>query len=405
MDAVTRPADGAMQGRKAAPRYRFVDFAARAQPGFRNHLVTVDEVAALVERYAAYECYASVFRFSADVLVYAAEEEHGAGRSSLAGYDGRVWAPFLPIDIDAHPPDRLGDALELARRVHDLLVGRWQVPDAAVHAYFSGAKGFHLLLDTRALGRVIPSRDLHRAFTRVRLELLQMLPDSARPLFDLALGDKLRLLRLANTRHAGSGLFKIPLSADELQHGPVAEILALARAPRPLSGLAAAGLEPLASVAPVPALVERFERARSALRRERGPHPYRFAVPPARVEDALCAARRTLWSGDVGPGNRNNVAIRLASAFRLAGYAKPHTRDLMAQWIRRQTRPLAAAEIEAIVHSAYAHPYPYAFGCGDAVIRSVCPYAGRRDDCLDDRRGRSWSPRRPPESAWTPARP
>lgn len=38
-------------GRTTRPtRYRYVDFAARAQPGFRNHLVRVDEVPGLVER-------------------------------------------------------------------------------------------------------------------------------------------------------------------------------------------------------------------------------------------------------------------------------------------------------------------------------------------------------------------
>jgi hypothetical protein len=43
--------------------FRWVDFAARAQPGFRNHVVTVDEVPALVARFGAEECYASIFRF------------------------------------------------------------------------------------------------------------------------------------------------------------------------------------------------------------------------------------------------------------------------------------------------------------------------------------------------------
>ena len=36
-------------------RYRYVDFAAAAQPGFRNHIVTLEEVATLVDRYGATE--------------------------------------------------------------------------------------------------------------------------------------------------------------------------------------------------------------------------------------------------------------------------------------------------------------------------------------------------------------
>jgi hypothetical protein len=388
-----RPAATAGPRRARSTRYRYVDFAARAQPGFRNHVVTVDEVAPLIERWGADECYASIFRFSADILLYLAEHRV-AGRPSIAGYDGPIWAPFLPLDIDAHPPaSGLTDALALARRTYALLVDRWRVAPAAVHVYFSGAKGFHILLDTRAAGRVVAARNLHRIFVRVRLAILEQLPAAARPLFDLVIGDKVRLLRLPNTRHAGSGLFKVALSAEELRVSPADAILALARAPRPLTRVAAAGLEPLEPVAAAPALVERFERARRALRRERGAHPYGLGTPPSDVHSALCAARLAMWNADLAPGNRNNAVIRLASAFRLAGYAHAQTLDLLHGWSARQSHPLPAEEIERVVRSAYARAYPYTYGCHDQVIRSYCPYAGHLQDCSDFRTGHPRSER------------
>jgi hypothetical protein len=365
--------------------FRWVDFAARAQPGFRNHVVTVDEVPELVARYGAEECYASIFRFSADVLAWLAEHRVN-GRPSIAGYDGRLWAPFLPLDLDAHPPGAdLGDALGLARSVYDLLVRRWLAPPEAVHAYFSGAKGFHLLVDTRVFGRVAPAADLHRVFTHLRLAVLRELPDRARLLFDLAIGDAVRLLRLPNTRHAASGLFKVPLTPDELLHLGGREIAALARAPRPLTRITAAGLEPLEEVGPVPALVEHFQRARRRLRHARGPHPYRMGPPPERAEEALCAARLAMWRGDLAPGTRNNAAIRLASAFRVAGFTQAETLDLLRGWAARQSRPLPEPEVASVVASAYARPYPYAYGCHDEVIRGFCPYADRLFDCADYR--------------------
>jgi hypothetical protein len=371
--------------RPRTTRYRYVDFAARAQPGFRNHVVTVDEVPALVAHWGAEECYASIFRFSADILLYLAEHRV-EGRPSIAGYDGAVWAPFLPLDIDAHPPrSTLGDALALARRTHGVLVERWKVPAAALHIYFSGAKGFHLLVDTRAGGRVVPAANLHRVFVRVRLALLEELPAAARRLFDLVIGDKVRLLRLPNTRHAESRLFKVALTAAELHGCSPDEIRHLARAPRPLPRVSAGGLEPLEEVAVAPGLAERFDRARRALRRERGAHPYRFGVPRAAAEAALCAARLAMWRADLAPGNRNNVAIRLASAFRLAGYAQAQTLELLRGWAARQTQALPDQEIESVVHSGYVRPYAYSYGCHDEVIRSFCPYAGHLADCSDYR--------------------
>lgn len=366
-------------------RYRYVDFAAQTQRGFRNHIVPADEVAGLVAQHGAVECYASIFCFADEILLYLAEHRVN-GRPSIAGYDGRVWAPFVPLDIDARPPQaELAEALELAQRVYRLLIERWAAPAAAVHSYFSGAKGFHLLIDTRAFGRVSPARDLHRVFSRLRLQIIREFPDSLRPLFDLTIGDKVRLLRLPNTRHAGSGLFKMVLSGEELLSGSVAEIRNAARAPRPLVRTVAAGLLPAEPVAPVPALVDLFQRARRSLRRERGPHPYRLGRPPGAPEDALCAARRAMWQGQIPPGNRNNVAIRVASAFRLAGYSRDDTLVLLLGWNRRQRQGLADPEIRSVVHSAYARPYPYNYGCHDEVIRAFCPYVGRLQECADYR--------------------
>jgi len=367
-----------------ATRYRYVDFAAQAQLGFRNHVVSVEEVAALVMQYGAAECYASIFCFADDILLYL-DDHRVDGRPSIAGYDGRVWAPFLPLDIDAHPPQaELADALSIARRAYRLLVERWQVPPAAVHVYFSGAKGFHLLLDTRAFGRLAAAHDLHRVFSRLRLGIMRELPDTARPLFDLAIGDKVRLLRLPNTRHAGSGLYKVALSPEELLVGSVEDIRALARTPRTLLRVQAAGLLPTESVGAVTALVELFQRARRALRRERDPHPYHFARTGT-AEDALCTARLAMWQTPVPRGSRNNVAIRLASAFRLAGCTREQTDELLRGWNRRQRPGLPETEIRGVVRSAYARPYPYNYGCHDEVIRSFCPYVGRLNECEDYR--------------------
>jgi hypothetical protein len=133
-------------------------------------------------------------------------------------------------------------------------------------------------------------------------------------------------------------------------------------------------------------MLQAFRRARRALQRQRGTHPYRLhAAPSGAAEDTLCAARRAMWTAQVEPGNRNNVAIRLASAFRLGGYDERQALDLLREWDHRQHTPLPDSEIRNIAHSAYARPYPYAYGCHDEVIRTVCPYVGRLQECADYR--------------------
>jgi hypothetical protein len=92
-----------------------------------------------------------------------------------------------------------------------------------------------------------------------------------------------------------------------------------------------------------------------------------------------------MWRGDLPPGTRNNAAIRLASAFRVAGFGQADTLELLRAWASRQSRPLSQGELATVVASAYARPYPYTYGCHDEVIRGFCPYVGQLGECVDYR--------------------
>jgi hypothetical protein len=127
-------------------KFNLVDFAAHYQKGFRNHIVSIDEVPALVESFKRYGCYATYFFYSNELLTHMSAQESAP---TIAGYQGKVWAPFFPIDLD-HPD--LLPALEAARRLTAFLLERWQIDSSAIQIYFSGSKGFHLMLDTRVFG-------------------------------------------------------------------------------------------------------------------------------------------------------------------------------------------------------------------------------------------------------------
>lgn len=360
-------------------RYRLVDFAAVRQPHFRNHVVAVEQVPALLERYGPDDCFCSIFFFSHEVLLYQQEHRVG-GRPSLAGYDGPVWAPFLPFDIDGHESARGAEqALALTQATCALLRERWRIPVEALHVYFSGSKGFHVQVDTRVFGRVAPAADLHRVFSHLRLEVARHLPEFAEARFDLSIGDKVRLLRLPNSRHSRSGLFKVALSLDELDQLTPPDIRRLAQEPRPLSRALYGGLLPALAVRSTPEAVQLMRRARGRARRRR-PHPYLLPTPPRTLEEALCPARQAMFTGNVPVGFRNNVAIRLASALRRSGYDQGFTQQLLLDWNRRLPHPLLEREVLSVIRSAFARPFPYNYGCHDEVIRSFCPY---RDSLLD----------------------
>ncbi|HEY6363965.1 MAG TPA: hypothetical protein VI585_04150 [Candidatus Binatia bacterium] len=115
------------------------------------------------------------------------------------------------------------------------MLERWQVDPNAMQIYFSGAKGFHLMLDTRVFGKILPSKNLPLVFDSLRRHLALEIPEPFRDTVDLAIKDRMRPLRLPNTIHEKSKLYKISVSLDELRRLSPAEIREVAQTDRALA--------------------------------------------------------------------------------------------------------------------------------------------------------------------------
>ena len=350
-------------------KFNLVDFAAHYQKGFRNHITSIDEVPALVESFKRYGCYATYFFYSDEVLTYVSAQESAP---TIAGYEGKVWAPFFPLDLD-HPD--LLPALEAARHLTAFVVERWQIDPNAIQIYFSGSKGFHLMLDTRLFGKILPSKNLPLIFDSMRRHLALELPEHLRETVDLAIKDRLRLLRLPNTVHEKSKLYKVRLSLDELRRLSPAEIRECARTIRPLILTDETGFLSHAEVKENTAAGQFFQRIRRQLRRlTRRPFPYRFRRPADLAQLRFpCAGVQTIWESHIEPGYRNNCAIRLASELRLLGLNEDEANDKLFEWNERNSIELPADELRSVVRSAYQRRFPYRFSCRDAILRRFCP--------------------------------
>jgi hypothetical protein len=351
-------------------KFSLVDFAAHYQKGFRNHLVPITDVAALVDSFRHYGCYATYFFFSDEVLTYMSAQ---ADSPSIAGYEGKVWAPFFPIDIDGEG----APALEAARHLTTFLLDRWAVSPDGLQIYFSGAKGFHLMLDTRLFGRVLPSKILPTIFDALRRHIAQELPEPARENIDLSIKDRLRLLRLPNTIHEKSKLYKVILSPLELESLAMERVRDLARQPRPLALTDETGLLSGAEVAANAAASELFDRVRrQSMKLMRRPFTYRFRRPADTGRSEFrCAGAQTIWESHIVSGYRNNCAIRLASEFRLLGLSNTETEEKLLEWNERNAIGLPAAELRDVVHSAFQHRFPYRYSCRDPILQRYCPLA------------------------------
>jgi hypothetical protein len=161
----------------------------------------------------AYDCFTTYLRFTEDLVYYVRENiSPTTGKPSVSGYPGPALAEFLPFDFD----DAQNPARAVAEAAHFVRV--WEkdygFPPEALRIYFSGMKGISIEIPSELFEGFEPSPDIA---DWLRHLATKMTPGATT--LDTKIYEKLRLWRVPNTRHGGSGLYKIPLTAKELLDG------------------------------------------------------------------------------------------------------------------------------------------------------------------------------------------
>jgi hypothetical protein len=156
----------------------------------------------LLERDETREAYLSHFAFGAEM-----QSHFAANRQSVAGFAGPCWCRWLVLDIDR---PNLVDALADARRLVTALYHRYPETVGDVPVYFSGGKGFHVLVE---LAHNPPPAV---GFHRVARAFAETLAAWAGVAIDPAIYDANHIIRLPNTRHPKTGLFKRFIASEAL---------------------------------------------------------------------------------------------------------------------------------------------------------------------------------------------
>lgn len=173
------------------------------------------------------EQYLTAFRFDRSVIAHLRDHD-----GSSAGFAGAVWSPELHFDLDA--ADDLAAALTAGRRLAGVLLQRYpKLGEDDLRAFYSGGRSVHLGLPLTHLPD--PSPTFHAVAGLLARRLARLAGADSVPgvAFDAGNYDRVRLWRLVNSRHAGTGLYKVRLSYDELMHLDPGGVRKLAAAPRP----------------------------------------------------------------------------------------------------------------------------------------------------------------------------
>jgi len=177
----------------------------------------ITEFSVITTEARGHEYYISHYPFDKSIIEYVGIHK------TVKDHKGKHFCPFILVDIDSD------DLTEAKSRALDL-IAYWQSeyslsPDD-LSIYFSGSKGFHLVINLNTFGSPDPNEEMGSLIKIAVKELCGPIKH------DPVIYENHRLMRVENSLNAKSGLYKIQLSYSELVSLSVDEIKELAKRPR-----------------------------------------------------------------------------------------------------------------------------------------------------------------------------
>ena len=254
---------------------------------------------------------------------------------SVGKYRGMSYADFLPFDFD----DSNGPEVSVlqVRGFLKMLEITYEIAGlSGVRFWFSGYKGFHVCLSSMLFGGWGPAPGLH---TQLKALALSIARDFV---IDSGIYDQNRLLRIENTVNTKSGLYKIPLTMQEILFLDVSDILKLAEAPRTLEGVI-----PWEIAEPVVPCVEAWAGARSGGQKVRA---------PLEQDDDLFNS--VLCEGE----GRDVRAFKIARYLRDGGMRPDRALKVLEFWNSKLSEPLTDTDGADVLEKKIQNAY------GDMVV-------------------------------------
>lgn len=176
------------------------------------------------------------------------------------------------------------------------------VPKDAIEVYFSGKKGFNVKVS-------LTERITNQLFKQLTYTLASSLPT-----FDSVVNDPNRIVRVPNTKHPKSGLYKVPLEIWEVRELKIDEIQYTARKPRwATKTYKAIDLPTIKVTLPKEEVKVKVE--------ERHVKGLDWTSKPR----FLSNCRYALQNGYFGAGQRDESLLILAATYRNLGFDIEHT--------------------------------------------------------------------------------
>jgi hypothetical protein len=263
---------------------------------------------------------------------------------------------IVPIFADIDSESDLPGARESAIILCQMIIDRIKVPQDQLEIYFSGHKGFHVLVPCEVF-RPIYLPGVFALYKRIAEKAEQ----AGVKHIDKGVYTHQRIFRCSNSRHGKSGLFKIPLTFEGLRDTSIEGILKIARSPCPENTF----VTPRFCEGPAEwyrRVIEWFENNKKLSSNQKINTKFRKGW-------RMTHCVKTIEAAVVPDGIRHQLYVSLARYF---GYLNMHPDEMLERLEAIDKRnPIRDPDsIERAVEFGCEHPgFP---GCDDEVLQRYC---------------------------------
>lgn len=313
----------------------------------RKIYTTIDKKSEMRKKFNNTDVYATVFQYN----------NEDQNQSDLFG------PMYLDLDMEFHNDNEYSKLKADLTRIVTYLNLQYGIPTKYIKFYFTGKKGFHLIIPAKVFN-IKPDKNLNVYFKSIAKELSE---NTIMPIIDLKIYDNKRLFRLPNSINGKTGLYKVPITYENILNFSYEEIREYASEPKNLDTV---------EVTLIDKAVNKLNEIKTALKEAEIKKAKSRKIPTnvdiSKVKFPSCI--KEIFNTGCAEGNRNNTTIILASAFFQQGVSYDDTFTMINKWNSEKNDPaLSDMEIQTTVMSAYQQVQAgRRYGCSSIRDAGLC---------------------------------
>lgn len=315
----------------------------------RGRIIPVEDLAKILKENQNIELYRSYYTFDKEIL------EHFQKYKSVRTFKGMLYLEKIIFDIDkGSNTDTF--TLQRVREFYNRLKDDFEVGKDHIRIYFSG-RGYHIVIPN--IFNFKPSPVMHY---HVKETLEKYFPEAD------SIYDNTRIIRVVNSKNLKSGLYKVPLTPDELFSLDAEGIMKLALKPRTINGY----YKQFEATA-LPDLNNLVEYDKIELKTSEG--------KPAQETNYVTCVQNMITEGP-SEGTRHHKLLRISDAWRKTGIPRQVAFTALKEWANN----MEPHEVQHVVENVYDSP-TINYGCNDRLrikyCDSKCIFYRTRNNAVD----------------------